>query len=730
MSDIEIKRGYEVLPDNNIRFGIRITNVSDLAISDVEVILDYTESLFKLEGDRMQKAGNIPPSGSRTIEYILKPLGCVHQVNIEALISYRDAKWKRQRIDMPPKEVHCVCPFLKQKTMSMGEFHELFKSGHRAETGLNFQGVGTDKLVHFLEQTCKNWHYKIDEIDVDGGKMLYLASESIGEKAYYLLTAFIKETDDATQVMLMVVSDKPHGLSGFLNEMVESLRHVVGTVHSAREIGIIKKEQVINIIDSVVQRTSFAGGDGGSSINIQDSVVQRTEFNAVDEEKKNREEAERLQKEEEERQRKEREEQERIKREKKEREERELLKKQKEEEEEQERRKREAEKIKLHQWQEKNTSTNTSLPQNRFVSKQESNSTKLEKEREEAEKKKVLELNKGGSGKFFAVVLVLGMIIFGYFMFNVNIGPSIMEEHPAQTPEVTPTSTLTSTPTPTPSLTQSVTLGENEKTITNSIGMEFVLIPAGEFDMGSPSNEVGRYNNEGPVHSVTISNAYYMGKYEVTIKQWRDVMRTNPSNWEGDNLPVESVSWNDAQEFIKKLNQKEGADKYRFPSEAEWEYAVRAGTTTRYYFGDDAGKLGNYAWYDDNSGSRPHPVGEKRPNSWGLYDMHGNVWEWVQDSWHGDYNGAPTDGSAWESGGGSLRVLRGGSWSSFTRYCQSAGRCSFDPSSRDFNVGFRLLMEVSDTSNSNENSKSTPSPTPEFSYMHSPYSPNEFPSEN
>ena len=703
MSDIEIKRGYEVLPDNNIRFGIKITNISDLAISDVEVILDYMESLFKLEGNRVQKAGVIPPSNTRTIEFVLKPLGCVHKVNIEALISYRDPKYEKHVETMHPKEVHCVCPFLKQKTMSIGEFLELLKSGHRAETGLNFQGVSTDKLVHFLEQTCKNRHYKIDEIDVDGGKVLYLASESIGEKAYYLLTAFIKETDGFTQVLLMAVSDKPHGLNGFLNEMVESLRHVVSTVKSAREIGIIKIEQVINIIDSVVQRTSFdMGGEGGSSINIKGSVVQRTEFNAVDEGKKNREEEERL--------RKEREEQERIKREreKKERKGQELLRKQKEEEEEQERRKREAEKIKLRQTQEKNTSTNASLPQNRFVSKKETHTDKLEREWHEKLQKDEQKQNdkEGSSGnKFFSMVLILGVLLVGYWIMGMNVNSGTLEVEddmfPIETEELYEDMDIYGEIVPPEDTYETTTIPK--QTYTNSIDMEFVLIPAGEFDMGSPSDEAGR-DDEGPVHSVTISNEFYMGKYEVTQKEWQVVMGVNPSYFKGDNLPVESVTWYDVQEFIKKLNEKEETNKYRLPSEAEWEYTARAGTTTSYSFGDGESKLGDYAWYNDNSGDKTHPVGKKKPNPWGMYDMHGNVWEWVQDTWHaewvqdkwhGNYNSAPTDGSAWEGDGFSTRVARGGSWGGSARCCRSADRNTFGPNSDRYDsLGFRLIQEI------------------------------------
>jgi formylglycine-generating enzyme required for sulfatase activity len=239
-----------------------------------------------------------------------------------------------------------------------------------------------------------------------------------------------------------------------------------------------------------------------------------------------------------------------------------------------------------------------------------------------------------------------------------------------------------------------------DTTFTNTIGMEFVLIPAGEFDMGSPSDEEGRWSGEGPVHHVTIEDPFYMGKSEVTQAQWRAVMGDNPSFFSGDDdLPVETVSWDDVQSFITKLNDKEGTNKYRLPSEAEWEYACRAGTTTRYSFGDSESELGDYAWYYDNSGGQTHPVGQKKANSWGLYDMHGNVYEWVQDCWHSDYNGAPTDGSAWvvacELGYyGVSRVFRGGYWHFSARSCRSACRRHVDPRDRDFILGFRLLQEV------------------------------------
>jgi len=220
----------------------------------------------------------------------------------------------------------------------------------------------------------------------------------------------------------------------------------------------------------------------------------------------------------------------------------------------------------------------------------------------------------------------------------------------------------------------------------NSIGMKFTRIPAGEFMMGSLSDD-----NEGPVHKVTIGKPFYIGTYPVTQREWKAVMGDTPSFFKGDDLPVENISWNDVQEFIQKLNKKEAIDKYRLPSEAEWEYACRAGTTTKYCFGNDESKLGEYAWYDGNSGNKTHPINLKKPNPWGLYDMHGNVWEWVQDIWHDSYNGAPTDGSVWKSGGDSNRVHRCGSWRFNAYYCQSAHRGSLCTTQHYDFLGFRLL---------------------------------------
>ena len=222
----------------------------------------------------------------------------------------------------------------------------------------------------------------------------------------------------------------------------------------------------------------------------------------------------------------------------------------------------------------------------------------------------------------------------------------------------------------------------------NGIGMMFTFIPAGAFYMGSEEDAWAK-----PMHKVTITNPFYLGIYPVTQREWNAVMSDNPSRFKGDNLPVEYVSWREVQEFIRKLNAKEGTGKYRLPSEAEWEYACRAGTTTRYSFGDSESKLGEYAWFKEISGDKTHPVGQKKPNSWGLYDMHGNVWEWVQDTWHDSYDGAPTDGSAWE-GFDSYRVIRGGNWDNVARNCSSASRTYDDPDRRNSDLGFRLMRSV------------------------------------
>jgi formylglycine-generating enzyme required for sulfatase activity len=235
---------------------------------------------------------------------------------------------------------------------------------------------------------------------------------------------------------------------------------------------------------------------------------------------------------------------------------------------------------------------------------------------------------------------------------------------------------------------------------TNSIGMKLVYIPAGSFMMGSPSNEKDRESDEGPQHHVQISKGFYMGAYEVTQAQWQAVMGSNPSNFKGNNLPVEKVSWNDAVEFCEKLSHQEGKT-YRLPTEAEWEYACRAGTTTPFYFGqtistDQANYDGNYTYGSGRKGiyrQKTTAVGSFAPNAFGLYDMHGNVWEWCSD-WYGEnyYSSSPgvdPQGPA----SGSYRVLRGGSWGYSPGHCRSASRGRHTPDLRGGDVGgFRIVL--------------------------------------
>ncbi len=240
------------------------------------------------------------------------------------------------------------------------------------------------------------------------------------------------------------------------------------------------------------------------------------------------------------------------------------------------------------------------------------------------------------------------------------------------------------------------------QTLPGDIELEMIKIPTGSFLMGTEEAEVIRlckeykidwFKKEMSQHRVNLQE-FYLGKYPITQEQYQAIMGKNPSKFEDNpKNPVEKVSWNDAQEFCQKLNEKTGK-KYRLPSEAEWEYACRAGTQTRYYFGDDEKQLGEYAWYSENSGSKTHPVGQKKPNNWGLYDMSGNVWEWCEDGWHENYENVPTDGTAWNENHSvtNLRVLRGGSWGTSPGDCRSAYRTYSDNCS-SYN-GFRVVSPL------------------------------------
>jgi formylglycine-generating enzyme required for sulfatase activity len=243
----------------------------------------------------------------------------------------------------------------------------------------------------------------------------------------------------------------------------------------------------------------------------------------------------------------------------------------------------------------------------------------------------------------------------------------------------------------------------------NGVTLEMVLVPGGRFLMGSDKEK-----EKQPIHEVHLPS-FYLGRFQVTQKQWQAVISEDRSYFKGDDLPVESVSWPDAQAFCEKLRAMTGKA-YRLPSEAEWEYACRAGTT-----GDFAGNLDEMGWYANNSGhavidalailkedsgrfweqieknrNQTHPVGRKNPNTFGLYDMHANVWEWCEDVWHENYDSAPNDGSAWTIGENQgLRVVRGGAWCSVDIGCRSAHRYAYDPFTRDNYIGFRVVVSAS-----------------------------------
>ena len=222
----------------------------------------------------------------------------------------------------------------------------------------------------------------------------------------------------------------------------------------------------------------------------------------------------------------------------------------------------------------------------------------------------------------------------------------------------------------------------------NGIKYNMVWVDGGTFRMGATSEQGSEISEEKPVHSVTLSG-YYIGKTEVTQALWKAVMGSNPSEFKGDNRPVESVSWDDCQAFIRKLNALTGQN-FRLPTEAEWEFACRGGNNSRGYKYSGSNYIDNVAWHDGNFGNKTHPVATKSPNELGIYDMSGNVWEWCAD-WYGDYSSGrqtnpkgPYDGS--------FRVYRGGSWINDARYCRSSYRFYSFPAYRYYNLGLRLAL--------------------------------------
>ena len=254
---------------------------------------------------------------------------------------------------------------------------------------------------------------------------------------------------------------------------------------------------------------------------------------------------------------------------------------------------------------------------------------------------------------------------------------------------------------------------------------QMVMIPAGNFRMGSPAADIDRFDDEGPVHEVRIGYSFALGKHELTRGEFARFVSASSYKteaersqgcavWDGNKFakdasknwrspgfaqtassPVVCISWNDAQAYLAWLNKKVPGKGFRLPSEAEWEYAARAGSSSKWSFGDDESQLGAHAWFSANSGTNTHPVAQKRPNAFGLYDMHGNAWEWVQDNWHGNYQGAPADGSAWVKGGDQARrVLRGGAWFIDPRFLRSGYRNHLAPDFSNNLAGMRIARTL------------------------------------
>jgi len=321
------------------------------------------------------------------------------------------------------------------------------------------------------------------------------------------------------------------------------------------------------------------------------------------------------------------------------------------------------------------------------------------------------------SGIVAAVVLPMGfLLIVGLAGCGGQSGSAVDKSKPiaGQAPPPPP-------PPPPPDL----DVPQKERQVTldlgNGVTMKFVLIPAGEFTMGGPDSEEDSFANERPQHQVRITKPFYLGVYEVTQGQYVRLMGKNPSFFQDENNPVQCVSWEDAQEFCRRLSsrrtEKVAGCIYRLPTEAEWEYACRAGSTTKWCFGDSEDLLKEYAWHKKNSDFEIHPVGEMEPNAWGLHDMHGNVCEWCSDWYDKDYykhspaadpmgpktgsrpdyydkdyykhrrTADPTDPKA-----GWSRVYRGGSRVSWSEYCGSAKRAYEEPSARANYIGFRVAL--------------------------------------
>ncbi|WP_340819793.1 hypothetical protein [Methanolobus sp. WCC4] len=274
--EIDVKCDYEILPDNNLAFKVKVTNNTDLVISNVHVTIDHTESFFELQGESSQRLGLIPPAITRTSEFILKPLGCIHMDNIEANLTYRDHRWEKHTITVRSEEVHCIYPFLRPRPMARNEFLEYFKAWDPIETGINFEDIGVEKITSSLIQMSRNRFHIVDGSKTEQGNVIYFSAESTDKEVCYLLKALVREEHGQTQVMFRAASDRTNETQEFLNEIVPELRKFVSNVNSAKDTGTIKKEHVISIGNPVVHETDNRAGSRNRQISRRNSVPPGT----------------------------------------------------------------------------------------------------------------------------------------------------------------------------------------------------------------------------------------------------------------------------------------------------------------------------------------------------------------------------------------------------------------------------------------------------------------------
>ena len=297
---------------------------------------------------------------------------------------------------------------------------------------------------------------------------------------------------------------------------------------------------------------------------------------------------------------------------------------------------------------------------------------------------------------FYVITLATGFMMAFIVMCVFAVSAQAQLEIPTEVPVTPPKNRATQpAPIPTEEIPKATPVQNRiQQEVRLAEGILFVRIPAGEFLMGSPNSEPARAKDESPVSRAVIAKSFWMSKYEVTQGEWTAVMGNNPSQYRyGDEHPVENISWEDCQRFIQRLNAVSPRT-FRLPTETEWEYACRAGSRTAYCSGNSVSDLDRCGWYDGNSGTGHHPVGEKEPNYWGLYDMHGNVYEWCQDYYWENYGNHPGDASAWEHPNENAnRVRRGGSFQQPAKNCRSAFRGTGLPENQREDVGLRLVMQ-------------------------------------